>query len=317
MNGITVTCFAASYAVALACEVTRLFFRSGVRGALMLTFAGAGLVAHSLYLAARLTSYGGGPVAGWFEWFLLAAWILAAAYLYLTFYHPRNPFGLFILPLVLGLIALGYVFRFEGAFGGARLWGLVHGLSLLMGTVVVLIGFVAGLMYLIEANRLKHKRPPAGRFRLPSLEWAEKVNGRTLVFSTILLGIGVLSGLALNAINHSQGAMALPWSDPVVWSSGLLLAWLLAAAAFNFVYRPARRGRKVAYLTLASMIFLLLALGVILLVPSKHPSQQAFDKDERVTGICCNVGSRCRDLPGREFRKEPKIVAVARRGGWL
>ncbi|NIL96528.1 MAG: hypothetical protein GTO53_03825 [Planctomycetales bacterium] len=310
MHGITVTCFAASYLVALMLEFSRLFFRSGVRGALMLGFAGAGLVAHSLYLAGRLARFDGGPVSGWFEWFLLASWILVATYLYLACYHPRNPIGLFILPLVLVLIAVGYLFRFEGAFGGARLWGLVHGLSLLMGTVVVLIGFVAGVMYLIEAHRLKQKRPPAGRFRLPSLEWAEKVNGRTLVFSTILLGIGVLSGLALNAINQSQGAMALPWSDPVVWSSGVLLAWLVAAAAFNFAYRPARRGRKVAYLTVASMIFLLLALGVILLVPSKHPSQQALLTNQQL-GSARYDGAIRRARPPCRWGFHPPTVAIS------
>jgi ABC-type uncharacterized transport system permease subunit len=204
----------------------------------------------------------------------LAAWVLAATYLYLTVYHPTNPIGLFVLPLVLGLIAVGYWFRDSKAIAGeARLWGFVHGASLLVGTVVVMIGFVAGLMYLIEASRLKRKRPPLRRFRLPSLEWTEKVNGRSIVVSTIFLGIGVLSGLALNAIHHRRGGAALPWDDPVVWSSGLLLAWLVAAVVFNIFYRPARQGRKVAYLTLASMLFLLVALSVMLFVPTRHPMQ--------------------------------------------
>jgi hypothetical protein len=34
LSGISIVCFAASYAVALACEASRLAFRSGVRGAL-------------------------------------------------------------------------------------------------------------------------------------------------------------------------------------------------------------------------------------------------------------------------------------------
>ncbi|HUS40245.1 MAG: cytochrome C assembly protein [Pirellulales bacterium] len=276
MTGISVTCFAASYAVALALEVSRLFFRSGVRGALMLGFAGAGLVAHTIFLGLRFASYESGPVSGWFDWFLLAAWLLTATYIYLTYYHPQNPIGLFVLPLVLILIAVGYGFRSDTTFaGGVRVWGLIHGISLLLGLVVVLIGFVAGLMYLIEAARLKQKRPPGRRFRLPSLEWAEKVNGRTIVFSTILLGLGVLSGLAMNALNHRQGDTSLPWTDPVVMSSSLLLAWLIASTVFNFTYRPARQGRKVVYLTLASMVFLLLALSMILFAPSQHPTQRA------------------------------------------
>ncbi len=42
--GISVFCFAASYTVTLALEISRLWFRSGVRGAVMLGFAGAGLL---------------------------------------------------------------------------------------------------------------------------------------------------------------------------------------------------------------------------------------------------------------------------------
>ena len=66
----------------------------------------------------------------------------------------------------------------------------------------------------------------------------------------------------------------MPWSDPVVWSSGLLLLWLAAAMLFNAVYRPARQGRKVAYLTLASAGFLLLVLAVTRLVPNEHPTRK-------------------------------------------
>jgi len=34
LSGIGITCFAASYAVALGLELTRLLFRGGVRGAM-------------------------------------------------------------------------------------------------------------------------------------------------------------------------------------------------------------------------------------------------------------------------------------------
>ena len=48
MSGISVTCFAASYLVAWLLELSRLFFRSGIRGAVMVGFASAGLLAHTL-----------------------------------------------------------------------------------------------------------------------------------------------------------------------------------------------------------------------------------------------------------------------------
>ena len=266
MSNISVVCFATSYAVALALEISRLFFRSGIRGALMIVFGAVGFLTQTLFLVSRFTE---SPSQGWLDWYLLTAWILAAVYLYLTFYHPKNPIGIFILPLVLGLIGVAYALPDKRGFSvDTSSWGLVHGLALLLGTTIILIGFVGGLMYLIQSERLKRKRVPLGKFRLPSLEWTEKITGRCIVISSILLGIGVLSGIALNA---QKGK--LPWTDPIVWSSGLLLLWLVLVMAFNMAYRPARQGRKVAYLTVASMIFLLLVLAITQLVPSEHPTR--------------------------------------------
>ena len=59
ISGITVFCFAASYSVALLLEITRLFFRSGVRGAVMLAFGfctmvGVGFGIYPASKAARL-----------------------------------------------------------------------------------------------------------------------------------------------------------------------------------------------------------------------------------------------------------------------
>ena len=274
---IQITCFAGSYLVALVLEVSRLFFRSGVRGAVMLGFAGAGLAAHTWFLAIRASDAAAVPLSNWYDWFLVAAWMLVVAYLYLTYYHPRNPIGLFILPLVLGLIGFANLMGEEPFPRSRAVWAMLHGLSLLAGTVVILIGFAGGLMYLVQARRLKLKRLPAQGFRLPSLEWSGRVNARSIVISALLLLIGVLSGLMLSVINLRQGNpdATAPWRDPVVMSSGLLLVWLVAAAALNAWYRPAREGRKVALLTVATFAFLLMVLALMLLAPGGHGAQSS------------------------------------------
>jgi hypothetical protein len=83
-----------------------------------------------------------------------------------------------------------------------------------------------------------------------------------------MVGIGFLAGIILNTVGSQPGA--IPWSDPVIWTSALMFAWLAAAAVFNALYRPARRGRKVAYLTVASFVFLVVALAVFFLVDTQH-----------------------------------------------
>jgi hypothetical protein len=65
----------------------------------------------------------------------------------------------------------------------------------------------------------------------------------------------------LNLLRGQQGVL---WSDPVVISSGVLFLWLVAVMIFESFYKPARQGRKVAYLTMASFVFLGLALLFVL-----------------------------------------------------
>jgi hypothetical protein len=99
MPGIDFVCFASSYAVALALEVSRLLFRSGVRGAFMVGFAAAGLVAQTAFLYHQALKTPGSPLSSQQDWCLVAAWLLVVVYLYLTCYHPKNAFGVFLLPL--------------------------------------------------------------------------------------------------------------------------------------------------------------------------------------------------------------------------
>jgi ABC-type uncharacterized transport system permease subunit len=274
---ITITCFLASYAVALGLEISRLFFRSGVRGALMLGFGAAGLVAHTLYLGHRAASAAAAPLASEFDFYLVAAWVLAAMYLYLTVYHPHNPIGLFLLPLVILFVVGASLFADRNPFPrstATQSWGIVHGVCLLMGTVAVTVGFVTGCMYLLQAHRLKKKLPPGGGLRLPSLEWLQRMNARTIAVAVMMLLGGFLSGIVLNLTRRTQGDAAVPWTDPVVVSSSLLVGWMIAAWLFSVVYKPAQQGRKVAYLTVASFVFLLIAL-ISILTPTQHGNPRA------------------------------------------
>jgi ABC-type uncharacterized transport system permease subunit len=273
LAGTSIFCFAASYAVALLLEITRLFFRSGIRGAILLGFGAAGFFAHTIFLVYQAGSEAV-PLASEFDWYLVAAWLLAAVYLYLTLHFPRTAVGLFTLPLILVLVAVAAKFANQQPFPqtkASQFWGIIHGSFLLLGTVAVLVGFVAGLMHLVQSHRLKHKLPAAQGFQLPSLEWLERANSRATIFSALALAIGFISGLLLNLVNRSERpGESLPWNDPVIWSSGALLAWMTAAALFSTLYRPARQGRKVAYLTVASFLFLAAVLGYQLAAPTVH-----------------------------------------------
>ncbi|MCA9269087.1 MAG: hypothetical protein KDA41_11480, partial [Planctomycetales bacterium] len=189
LSGVTIVCFASSYLLALALELAR-----AVRPARWLRAAStaatvAGLAAQSIYLygLARDEFQQSVVFSRWHDWCLLAAWVVAAAYLALSVRRGQASLGVFLLPMVLALTGLAYVFRDSPPFDRSdalRYWGLTHGVALLLGTAGVAIGFVAGVMYLIQSHRLKHKLPPPKMFNLPSLEWLQRMNEESLLISS-------------------------------------------------------------------------------------------------------------------------------------
>ena len=289
--GISVFCFAASYTVALALEVSRMLFRSGIRGAVMLGFAVAGLAAQILFLGYRAylaVSHSSPvlPLSSSFDWFLIAALLLVGLYLYLTIYHPTAAIGLFLLPVVLVLIVAAEFLANDQPFSkdvAGHFWLALHLGFWMLGTVAVLVGFVAGIMYFVQAHRLRIKKLARRGLQLPSLEWLERINSRALGISVLGLTVGFISALVLNLVNHAEPQATVPWTDPVIVASALVTLWVLAMAVFNAVYKPAQHGHKVAYLTVTVEGIALCQLAVSLLVESKHGSPRSDPPDAVVS----------------------------------
>jgi hypothetical protein len=154
---------------------------------------------------------------------------------------------------------------------------MFHGIVLLLGAVAVCIGFLAGLMYLIQSYALKHLRSAANKLRLPSLEWLEHVNSRALGVSAVLIALGFISGIVMSVAKHRNEPAYQLWTDPVVLSLAAMLAWLVGAEIFRLIYPAARRGRKVAYLTLASFVFLVIALAAFMLLDNVHGNSRQVE----------------------------------------
>ncbi len=284
LHGISVTCFVGSYIVALLLELSRGAIRIPGRGLLTIVFAVAGLFSHLVYLGVRASSHisGGeaGLFAGWYDWSLLVAWALAACYLILYLRRPDTIVGYFLLPTVLALVGLALLTRDWAPFSRVEavgVWRSVHALSMTVGAAAVLMGFIAGLMYLIKAWRLKAKQAGASTLRLPNLERLQLMNRQSLVVSTIAVGIGLFSGIVMNL--NRWGFVA--WSEGGVILSGVLFIWLVIATAVEFFYRPAREGRKIVYLTLASFGFLVLTMYGVL---SSDHGRSASDQPQSLSG---------------------------------
>jgi ABC-type transport system involved in cytochrome c biogenesis permease subunit len=260
VSRISVVCFVASYVVALACEASRLLFRSGVRGAVMVGFAAAGLVAHTAFLLWRAASEAAVPLSSPFDWYLLAAWVLAAGSLALTLANPRIPIGLFTLPVVLALIGAATLSS-RAAFPqspATQVWGVIHGSFNLAASLAVAAGAIAAVMWLFQAGRLARKEPPKRGFRMPSLERLSHTTMHAMTVAAWTAAAGFTSGLILNAVNKQRGLLeTVPWTDPVVLRMAMLVSWLMVAAVIARTVKQRPGGaRMIVWLSLVSFFVL-------------------------------------------------------------
>jgi len=196
---------------------------------------------------------------------LMLAWVLALFYLYGTVHHARQAWAVFVLPVVILLVGLSFALVSSGGvspeFGvpawvsGERLWGVIHGTLLLLGAVGVSVGFLASVMYLVQARRLRKKLNPGRVIPLLSLERLETMNRRALFLAFPLLSAGLLVGSVLLRHNHDIGGN---WLSLKVLSTGGL--WVVFLVLVYLRYGSRVPPRRLAWLSVAAFVLLLLAL---------------------------------------------------------
>jgi ABC-type transport system involved in cytochrome c biogenesis permease subunit len=261
---ITLTCFGASYAVAMFLEVLHLLWPRVVPRFLGLLFGAAGLLAHTLFLIHTFFYAAQGPrLSSQLGSTLFLAWILAIFYLYGSIHHRRQAWAVFVLPLVLLLLGLAMLFPLEreelagsGWFRGKQFWTLVHAGLLLLAAVGVCVGCVASVMYLVQARRLRDKIPPQQGIRLFSLERLEEMNRRAITLAFPLLTAGLLIGLFRVAPRLPEAPV---WTDLRVLGAAVL--WVVFALLLYLRYAAHLRGRRLALLTILTFGLLLFTLA--------------------------------------------------------
>lgn len=267
LTGVSVSCFLLSYLIVFGMEASRIFFKVPGRNAVLIGMLIAGLFAHSVFLVNQFTAVGPSatqPVSNWFQWSVLGAWCLALAYLVLVIRNVGTSLGLFLIPLILGLIGLGQLLRGSDPFKAettAGVWRVFHGVSLSVGTMCICFGLAFGVMYLLQSYRLKTRKKVIRTLKLPTLEFLQSMNRLSLVMTAVALCIGVVSGVILNINREGQ----LNWLSTSVLSTCALFGWSVFALVLSLSRKGSLGGRRSAYLVIANFVFLLIVLGAVLL----------------------------------------------------
>lgn len=260
IQGIHHYCIGLSYLCALLLELARLFWPARGWRVAGLAFGAAGLFAHTAYLLVQQP-----PPAVPYGSLLLLAWVLALFYFYGTLHHPKQAWAIFVLPVVIGLVTASRVLlvgpaeagTFDAAawLAGDRFWGGVHGVLILLASVGVSVCFLASVMYLVQARRLRKKVSPGTVVPMFSLERLETMNRRALNWAFPLLTAGLLVGTLLLQHGHAAGENWL--SVKVLSTAGLWLVFLVLMYLRYGAHVPARR---LSLFSIAAFALLMVAL---------------------------------------------------------
>ncbi|MFO0825658.1 MAG: cytochrome c biogenesis protein CcsA [Gemmataceae bacterium] len=259
IQGVYHACFGLSYLVALLLELGRIARPATATAwrATGLAFGIAGLAAHTFYILVHrpdpATPSGS---------LLLLSWVLAFFYLYGTWHHAKQAWAVFVLPVVILLVALSYAL-FHGDnpgvpawASGERFWGAIHGTLILLATVGVSVAFLASVMYLVQARRLRKKLNPVKVIPLLSLEKLENMNRKAVNWAFPLLTAGLLVGTLLLRHYHGLGDN---WLSPKILSTAGL--WLVFLVLMYLRYGTSVAARRLAWFSIVAFGLMLVALG--------------------------------------------------------
>ncbi len=261
---VSLACFFSSYLVALGFEAAQLLKKHAASHWLALVFAGAGLIAQTIYLIVRSRTAGMPPLlSSTHDWLLVLAWLLVLLYLFVELIDRNVSLGIFTLPAVLILVGVS---RFVSdipnpALGRLRGLGMFHAAMLVLGMAGVFVGFVMSMMYLVQHRRLKHKRGEPGGLHLLSLETLSRVNWWSVILSAPLLTIGMGTGVWLTFLSTGTDTPV----DLGRWQfvvSGIV--WLAISALFVWLLAVRRAsGKVVAWRTMWACGFLIATLMLL------------------------------------------------------
>jgi ABC-type transport system involved in cytochrome c biogenesis permease subunit len=206
-------------------------------------------------------------------------WLLALSYLYLEVTTDERAMGVFILPIVVGLLTISVIYPGvdyrDPVLDSPWFW--VHVTSLLFAYATFALAAMLGLTYVLQFKEIKKKHLGYFYTRLPSLHVLDAMNSRAVVVGWLFLTIGVVVGVVWTAearviAPENSNLQAMSLQDPKVFIA--VLTW--AVYSFAMVARKTLgwTGRRAAWLSALGFVMVLLnLLPVSYFVTTSHTFQ--------------------------------------------
>jgi ABC-type uncharacterized transport system permease subunit len=199
---------------------------------------------------------------GWLTSLSAALWVsIAASMVLFAIISLLTPQGWRLTPLLLPYLFLfGIAATLSDPLPSRRLatpapaaWLDVHILVSVATFGLVTIAAIAGLAVFLQERALKRRRPGTLTTLLPSVADAEVLQIHLLIASAIVLGLGLLTGVATQYLTTGQPILL---THKTLFA---LLAFLVILVLLALHLRTGLRGRRAARLLLLAYLLLFLA----------------------------------------------------------
>ena len=227
-----------------------------------------GGAANGVALGLRWIESGRAPLANLFETLSFWAWLIVIAYLVIERLYQQRVVGAFVAPLA--FLAVGVASVMPKTMSPLvpvlqSVWLPIHvGVSFIAYTMFA-VAFGGAVIYLLQEQQLKSRRPHALYYRLPPLHVMDAMSYRLSTAGFIFMTLSLLTGTI-----WAEQAWGSYWSwEPK--QTMTLVTWLLYAAYFHARNIAGWRGRRASWLLVVGFGSAMATfLGVSLLAPGSH-----------------------------------------------
>jgi cytochrome c-type biogenesis protein CcsB len=221
--------------------------------------AGAGFLCQIVYFSLRWSESGRIPITGFFEAINFLGMGIIFVFLIMEVRYKIAALGSFMLPLVIILMApvlfLSNTIKDLNPMLRSG-WLGVHTSLAVLGDAAFAFACIVSVMYLIQERQVKAKRLGVIFHRLPSLDLMDTLGYRALTIGWPLFTLGMITG---SIWANSAWGTYWSWDPKETWS---LITWVVYLALLH-LRTIGWRGRKMAVLSIAGFVFVLISFFVV------------------------------------------------------
>lgn len=194
------------------------------------------------------------------------ALLVTSIFLIVWFVYRTLSFAIFALPLSLLLTVIPALSDQRYSFSSDQIrsgWIFAHVFMLLAAYVALMFSVVASILYYVEEQRLKSKRPRRLMGWLPPLDTMDRISQSTLIAGFVCMTVGLFAG----ALVAQERVGPSYFKDPKVLMA--IALWVLYVLMIYVRRSTGFRGRRAVYLS--SLIFIaMIGVWAANLVSSVH-----------------------------------------------